>query len=216
MLKLIFSRSILFFLCLSFLSVAQASESTKVVVMGDSLSAAYRLPVEQGWVALMDDQLDKSKTPVSIINLSISGATTAAGLKILPQALEAHKPTLVILALGANDGLQGKPIAYIKGNLDKLIQLSKGIGAEVLLMGVRIPPNYGSAYTEPFFNQYKQLSEQHDTYLVPFFLEGAAGNMELMMDDGKHPNAKGQEVVLANVLPSVQNILRDLSELKSR
>jgi acyl-CoA thioesterase-1 len=181
---------------------------TKVLVLGDSLSAAYRLPVEQGWVAMLEQYLTEHKMSVSIANASISGATTAAGLKVLPSALKEHAPDIVVLALGANDGLQGKPIPYIEANLSQLIQMSQGAGARVLLLGVRIPPNYGSAYAEPFFQQYQSLSERFTTELVPFFLDGAAGNTDFMMDDGKHPNAEGQKVVLSNVLPAVEAMLR--------
>ena len=183
------------------------SEENTILVMGDSLSAAYRLPVEFGWVAMLENQLIEEGYPVSLKNVSVSGATTAAGLKILPSAIEEHQPEFVVLALGANDGLQGKPLPYIRSNLAKLIQISKNSNAKVLLLGVRIPPNYGSAYAEPFFSQYRELSEEHQIQLVPFFLDGAAGKTELMMDDGKHPNAEGQKIVLQNVLPSVKALL---------
>lgn len=186
-----------------------ASTQKKILVMGDSLSAAYRLPVEKGWVAILQAKLAEQQFPVSIVNASVSGATTAAGLKILPPALVQHKPDIVILALGANDGLQGKPISYITANLDKLIKLSIAESAEVLLLGIRIPPNYGLAYTEPFFAQYQHLSEKYDTALVPFFLDGVAGDVTLMMDDGKHPNAAGQRLVFENVWPSIQALLEN-------
>jgi len=185
-----------------------ANEPKKILVLGDSLSAAYRLPVEQGWVAILERHLSEANIAVSMKNVSISGATTAGGLKVLPEALKDHSPDIVVLALGANDGLQGKPVPYIKANLSRLIRLSESSGAKVLLLGVRIPPNYGSAYAEPFYRQYQSLSEEHGVDLIPFFLEGAAGNPELMMDDGKHPNAEGQKKVFANVLPSVEILLQ--------
>jgi acyl-CoA thioesterase-1 len=181
--------------------------SLKVLVMGDSLSAAYNMPSESGWVNLAAEYFKSNDQQITFINASVSGATTAAGLKILPIALEQHQPNIVILELGANDGLQGKPIPYITSNLSKLIKLSQEANAKVLLLGVRIPPNYGSAYTEPFFQQYEKLSKKYDTALVPFFLEGVAGNNELMMQDGLHPKAEGQPKVLQNVIPELKVLL---------
>lgn len=215
--------------CLPMLSMAEQAEqidknissATKravvptILVLGDSLSAAYNLNISEGWVALLADKLanrqakQPKQTSISIkntdyshyhvINASISGATTAAGLNILPQLLLQHKPQIVLLELGANDGLQGKPIAYIQNNLDKLITLSQEEGADVVLLGIKLPPNYGTAYTKPFFEQYKTLAQMYDLTYLPFLLDGVAGDAQLMQNDRLHPNAKAQPLILNNV-----------------
>jgi acyl-CoA thioesterase-1 len=178
-----------------------------ILVVGDSLSAAYNLPSEQGWVHLLSERLKTEQHNYQVINASISGATTSAGLSILPAALTKHQPTIVILGLGGNDGLQGKPLPHIRKQLQKLIELSQNADAKVLLLGIRIPPNLGSKYAEPFFAQYESLSETYETALVPFLLEGIATNSELMMRDGIHPNAEAQALVLDNVWQQLEPLL---------
>ena len=186
-----------------------------ILVLGDSLSAAYNLNINEGWVALLADKLatkqpeqstnsstdikDKDYSHYHVVNASISGATTAAGLNILPQLLLQHKPQIVLLELGANDGLQGKPIAYIQNNLRKLITMSKEEDADVILLGIKLPPNYGTAYTKPFFEQYKALAQTYDLTYLPFLLDGVAGDAQLMQNDRLHPNSKAQPLVLNNV-----------------
>lgn len=212
--------SVSWFLCIvcltfTFHSHAQESLDTqtgkKILVVGDSLSAAYKLSKEQGWVNLLRKKLRQQAgigKSVGVINASISGATTDVGLQLLPDALERHRPDVVILELGANDGLQGKPVPFIKRKLSQLIELSLGADAEVLLLGVQLPPNFGKRYTEPFFRQYAELAKQYNLVYVPFFLEGVAGEPDLMMRDGLHPNAKAQPLVLENVWPSVERMLK--------
>lgn len=173
----------------------------RVLVMGDSLSAAYRLREDQGWVALLQERLSEQGRSIEVLNASVSGATTAAGLRILSARLNESKPDLVILELGANDALQGKPLAYIKKNLQDLIQQCLAHDAKVLLIAIRIPPNYGSAYAEPFYRQYRELASKHNLFYAPFMLDGIAGKPELMMDDGKHPVAAAQKLVLDNIWP---------------
>lgn len=185
-----------------------SSNSKKILVLGDSLSAAYKLPEEQGWVALMAQRIRERNYSVEVINASISGATTDAGINVLRAALEQHKPQLVLLELGANDGLQGKPIPRISANLEQLISMAKAADAEVLLIGIRLPPNLGKRYTEPFFQQYASLAKKHELALLPFLLEGVAGNPQLMLDDGLHPAAAGQPLILENVWPRLEPILR--------
>ena len=183
-----------------------------ILVLGDSLSAAYNLNINEGWVALLADKLaaqqptnsstdikDKDYSHYQVVNASVSGATTAAGLNVLPQLLLQHKPQIVLLELGANDGLQGKPIAYIQNNLGKLITMSKEKDADVILLGIKLPPNYGSAYTKPFFEQYKALAGTYNLTYLPFLLDGVAGDTELMQNDRLHPNAKAQPLLLNNV-----------------
>jgi acyl-CoA thioesterase-1 len=196
-------RPIVYFVVALFVSVVVWADTApkRVLVMGDSLSAAYRLREDQGWVALMAQRVAEQNLSLDIVNASVSGATTAAGLRILPARLAEIKPDLVMLELGANDALQGKPLAYIRKNLESLIELSLSHNAKVLVIAVRIPPNYGSAYAEPFYQQYKTLADKHSVFYAPFMLDGVADNPELMMDDGKHPIAEAQALVLDNIWP---------------
>ncbi len=191
------------------------SKSPRILVLGDSLSAAYNIPREAGWVNLLRNKLQTILPSASITNASVSGATTAAGLQLLPAHLQRHQPTLVILELGANDGLQGKPIPYITANLKRLIELSLESGAEVILVGVRLPPNYGAGYTKPFFNQYGELSREYSLSYVPFILEDVAGRDELMQEDGLHPKAQAQPQVLANLWPAIVETLELPGDQKS-
>lgn len=176
-----------------------AQQCKKILVLGDSLSAAYKLPKEQGWVFLLQRRIQREGLAVELVNASVSGATTAAGLQILPQALAQHQPDMVVLELGANDGLQGKPVAYIRQNLERLITLVKQAEAQPVLLGIRLPPNFGARYTEPFFEQYPSLAKQFQITLLPFLLEGVAGDPDLMMEDGLHPSAAGQQRIMENV-----------------
>ena len=180
----------------------------RILVVGDSLSAAYNMSEAEGWVALLQSRL--AEGPYSnwrVVNASVSGATTAAGLQVLPVVLDRHSPDICIIELGANDGLQGKPIPYIRNNLFRLVSSCADQGADVLLIGIRLPPNYGSAYTEPFFNIYAEIASEKQLAYVPFLLEGVAGNTELMMVDGIHPKAIAQSRVLENVYPVLQPLL---------
>ncbi len=179
----------------------------KILVVGDSLSAAYKLPSEKGWVHLMQQKLSETHPAYQVINASISGATTAAGFSVMKKSLALHQPDIVILELGANDGLQGKPVSYIQNNLDELISMAKQSGATVLLLGIRLPPNFGSRYTQPFFEQFGVLAKKHQLPLVPFLLEGVAGRPEFMMQDGLHPTADAQPLVLENVWPMLVTLL---------
>ncbi|MFL0803782.1 MAG: arylesterase [Agarilytica sp.] len=180
----------------------------KILILGDSLSAAYKLAAEDGWVHLLQARIDRDKLPFKVVNASVSGATTAAGLQMLPSALSAHQPAVVLIELGANDGLQGKPVPYISRNLTTLITQSQDAGAKVVLAGIRLPPNFGSRYTKPFFDQYAILAKQFELPLVPFLLSGVAGNADLMLRDGLHPKAKAQPLVLDNVWPIIEPLLQ--------
>ncbi|MFT7559537.1 MAG: acyl-CoA thioesterase-1 [Flavobacteriales bacterium] len=185
-----------------------------IIVMGDSLSAGYGMDELDGWVSLLGEKVDSEANDFRVVNSSVSGATTMAGLQRLPATLEQHQPAVVIIELGGNDGLQGKPLKYIKAKLTQLISLSKGSGAKVVLLGVRIPPNLGPAYTEPFFKQYAQLAQEYDLAYVPFLLEGIANKPELMQLDGIHPTAKAQGMILDNVWPVLESVLEPVLELK--
>ncbi|MFL0810911.1 MAG: arylesterase [Agarilytica sp.] len=189
----------------------EAPAEKKILVLGDSLSAAYKLASEEGWVHLMQQRLNTENIAAKVVNASVSGATTAAGLQLLPAALEEHQPDYVILELGANDGLQGKPVPYIRKNLERLILQSQRANAQVILVGIQLPPNFGQRYTVPFFAIYAELAKAHDLALVHFLLDGVAGKPELMMSDGLHPNALAQPKVLENVWGAVIKLLSETS-----
>ena len=159
------------------------------------------MPIEQGWVHLLRTDLqDRFNGEVKVVNASISGDTTSGGLMRLPTALEQHQPNVVILEIGANDGLRGMSLAQMKRNLTKMIELSKAQGAEVILAGMQLPPNYGAFFNNRFKNAFADLADEQNVTLIPFFLEGVGGVRELMQKDDLHPNAKAQPVILENVL----------------
>jgi acyl-CoA thioesterase-1 len=179
-----------------------------ILVLGDSISAAYGMPSNQGWVALLNEYLlQHSDVSHLLVNASISGETTAGALKRLPKLLSKHQPHIVIIELGGNDGLRGFPILTLRKNLSQLITLSQTSNAKVLLTEMRIPPNYGPRYTQQFFNSYALLSEKYDITLVPFLLSDIATNPKLMQEDGIHPTAQAQQKILVNLLPYLQQLL---------
>ena len=186
---------------------AMASTPT-ILVFGDSLSAAYNIPRERGWVALLQQRLQQQGFPQHVVNASVSGETTSGGLSRLAAALKQHKPDIVILELGANDGLRGLPVSDMQRNLRAMIEASRAAKARVLLVGMKIPPNYGPRYTQEFAASYPQLAQQYDLPLVPFLLDDVAGKAELTQDDGLHPNAAAQAKVLDNVWSALQPMLR--------
>lgn len=178
-----------------------------ILVLGDSLSAAYNMPVENGWVALLDKRLDKLPGSHQVINASISGDTTAGGLSRLPQALKTSQADIVILALGANDGLRALSLQALKQNLEEIIELSKSRGSQVLLAGMQLPPNYGPYYTNQFRSIYEELATRHNLPLVPFLLDNVGGEEALIQSDGLHPNAEAQPLILENVWPYLESLL---------
>lgn len=182
--------------------------SGSVVVFGDSISAGFGIEVHQGWVALLQKKLDRKKIPYTIYNESISGETTAGGLARIDQILKRYKPGLVLLELGANDGLRGYPPFVMKKNLASMIDKIKQAGGEVLLLGMKIPPNYGSRYTEAFFDVYHQLEEDKGIVRVPFILEAVALNQSLMQMDRLHPNAEAQPIILETIWPYLLKFIR--------
>lgn len=191
----------LLLLLLATSSQALASPAGKptILVFGDSLSAAYGIPREQGWVALLQQQLDQQALKHEVINASISGETTSGGLTRLKQLLHQHQPDMVLIQLGANDGLRGLPVADMHRNLSAMIELSQQSGAKVAIIGIMIPPNYGPRYTQEFRETYQLLAKKYKLLLVPFLLEGITEKPELMQDDGLHPTAAAQTIVLDNV-----------------
>ena len=194
-------------LCSLLFAPTARSESPTILVLGDSLSAAYGIPLEQGWVALLQGRLKAKGYGYKVVNASASGETTGGALARLPRALERHRPEIVVIELGGNDGLRGLPLADVRRNFESLIRLSRGAGAKVLLIGMRIPPNYGPAYASGFHELYGELARSHQLPIVPFFLDGIALDDALMLEDGLHPNAAAQPKLLDQVWPQLKPLL---------
>lgn len=179
-----------------------------ILVLGDSLSAGYGIDAKQGWVNLLQQRLDQQYPKKhKVVNASVSGETTSGGLARLPKLLTTYKPDVVVIELGGNDGLRGQPPQMIQKNLAQLIQLSQKQKATVLLFGMKIPPNYGSAYSSAFENNYRVVSQQYKIKLLPFFLEGVAGQKGLIQNDQIHPNAKAQPIMLNLAYPYIKAVL---------
>lgn len=198
-------------LLLSFLglsSTALAAGKPVILVLGDSLSAGYGIPVDQGWVARLQQRLDAEGYGYTVVNASVSGETTAGGLERLPRALSKHDPAVVIIELGGNDGLRGLPVAELRANLEALVAASRKAGAEAVLAAIRMPPNYGPQYTEKFYAVYESLARERKVPWVPFFLEGVALREDLFQDDGIHPAIEAQPVLLDNVWPVLEPLLK--------
>ena len=176
-----------------------AAAASTVLVFGDSLSAAYGLPREAGWAHLLAERGKSHQPPFRVVNASVSGETTAGGVTRLPESLAAHRPALVILALGANDGLRGLPLMQMQNNLARMIDLAKRQGSDVLLVGMHLPPNYGPAYTRKFHAIFTELARNKKIGLVPFLLDGMATQRDLFLADGLHPSAAAQPVILDNI-----------------
>ncbi|MCH2335754.1 MAG: arylesterase [Pseudomonadales bacterium] len=189
---------------------AASERPLTVVVMGDSISAAYGIQREQGWVALMDQRLRDYSIAANVVNASLSGETTAGGKDRMSPILETHKPDVVILELGGNDGLRGYPIEIIRENMEVMAKLARDQGAEVIILGMAIPANYGPRYTDAFRAVFVETSSDTGSRLVPF-PDGIATVDELMQADGIHPNAKAQSKLLDNVWPVLERVLNDRS-----
>jgi acyl-CoA thioesterase-1 len=169
-----------------------------LLVIGDSLSAGYGIDLEDGWVSLLQNRLTEQEYGYRVVNASISGDTTTGGVTRLPRALELHQPDIVLIELGGNDGLRGTPIHVVKDNLAAMIQAAQENGAEVVLAGMQMPPNYGADYAEDFADVYKDLAAEYETALIDFFLAGVALDPNMMQADNLHPNQKGQPLLLEN------------------
>ncbi len=192
-------------LTISLLLAAPATTlAATLLVMGDSLSAAYGIPSQAGWVSLLQQQLQPEH---SVINASISGETTAGGAARLSPLLQRHRPEVVIIELGANDGLRGLPIKEMRKNLEQMIQQSQAAGAEVLLIGLRLPPNYGPAYTRAFEESYSALAKQYRARLLPFLFAGLEDSSRDFQADNLHPTAAAQPILLNNVWPQLAPLL---------
>ena len=200
----VFPRVLLLGLCFSPFVVSAKT----IMIVGDSLSAGYGIQPQQGWVHLLQKRLEQQYPKQhKVVNASVSGETTSGALARLPKLLQTHRPDVVVIELGGNDGLRGQPPQIIQKNLANLIQHSQKAKAKVVIFGMKMPPNYGSAYSKAFENNYKVVSQQYKVKLLPFFMEGIAGNKQLMQKDLIHPNAKAQPILLNNAFPYIKGAL---------
>ncbi len=188
-------------------SMTDVSTEKHILIFGDSLSAAYRMDENEGWVSLLSTRIEHKQLPYDVINASVSGETTTGGLARLPAVLAADKPDIVVLELGGNDGLRGMPINSIRDNLLRMIDLIEASDATAVLAGIQIPPNYGPRYTEPFTRLFEEIATERDLVFIPFLIDGIPQNPELMQDDGIHPRAEAQTLVLNNVWPVLKDLL---------
>ncbi len=195
---------------------AHAASVPTVLVFGDSLSAGYGIDVDQSWTALLQSRLQAQGYEHRVINASISGETTEGGKTRIVAALDNFEPDLVILELGGNDGLRGFPPQVMKENLRTIIQTAENSGTSVVLLGIRIPPNYGQRYTQAFEGVYRELADELDVPWIEFFMDGVALNEELMQDDGIHPNAEAQPVLLDNAWPIIREALTDRAAARDK
>ncbi|WP_407305323.1 arylesterase [Acinetobacter sp.] len=194
----------MFSLCL----VPVVVSAKTIMILGDSISAGYGMQAQQGWVHLLQKRLEQQYPKQhKVVNASVSGETTSGALARLPKLLQIHKPNIVVIELGGNDGLRGQAPLLIQKNLAHLIQQSQKAKATVILLGMKIPPNYGTAYSKAFEKNYKTVSQQYKVKLMPFFLEGVAGKKNLMQQDLVHPNAKAQSILLDNAYPYIKGAL---------
>jgi acyl-CoA thioesterase-1 len=178
-----------------------------ILVLGDSLSSAYGLDVDKGWVNLLAKRLKENRSGYRVVNASISGDTTNSGATRLPQALARYRPDIVVVELGGNDGLRGLPLSVTRANLERIVNDSQAAGARVLLLGMRLPPNYGPAYANAFHAIYEELADQYQTSRVPFLLDGIGGVEGMMQADGIHPRSEAQPLMLENVWPYLKPLL---------
>ena len=205
-------RKILGLLLFIGISAAHAASAPTVLIIGDSLSAGYGIDVDQSWTSLLQTRLDSQGYEYKVVNASISGDTTEGGATRIAPTLEKFSPSLVVLELGGNDGLRGFPPDRIKENLKSMIEACRESGAEVVMLGIRIPSNYGPRYTQAFEGVYRELADELSVPWIEFFMEGVALNGELMQDDGIHPNEAGQPILLDNAWPIISAALADNNE----
>lgn len=185
-----------------------SADGPAIVVLGDSLSSGYGLNGAASWVALLERRLSDEGYEYDVVNASIAGDTSAGGLSRLPRLLELHKPEVVVIELGGNDGLRGQPVGNLRRNLERMIELTQAAGVRVLLTGIQIPPNYGPLYTRQFSDLYPELAARYGVPLVEFLMDGVALNAHLMQNDQMHPNADGQPLMLENVWPVLIDLLQ--------
>jgi acyl-CoA thioesterase-1 len=199
-------RTLLLFFML--LPAAAGAAGKTILVFGDSLSAGYGLALSRGWVALLEERLRRERIDYSVANASVSGDTSAGGRARIDAALARHRPSVVILALGSNDALRGLPLAQMKSNLAAIMERSKIAGARVLLLGMKMPPNFGPDYTAAFEKSFDELARAHKAPLVPFMLEGFADDLEYFLPDRIHPNERAQPLILQTIWPKLAPLLK--------
>jgi acyl-CoA thioesterase I len=197
-------------MALALFGSARAIGAPAILVYGDSLSAAYGIAQKDGWVALLEKRLAEQNLHYSVVNASISGETSSGGASRIDSVIAAHRPRVVILALGANDGLRGLPVEQLGKNLAAIIRASRKAGSRVLLVGTRIPPNYGARYTRDFEQAFTALAKEHKLPLVPFLLQGVADKRELFLEDNLHPTAQAQPILLDNVWRGLAPLLKPI------
>jgi acyl-CoA thioesterase-1 len=202
-------RRIIAFLVFSLVTTANSAEPPTVLVFGDSLSAGFGIDVDQSWTTLLQARLEEQGYEHQVVNASISGETTEGGAARIDLALENFAPALIILELGGNDGLRGFPPERMKSNLGKIIGSSKASGAAVVLLGIRIPPNYGQRYLDAFDDVFRQVASEFEVPWIEFFMEGIALNDKLMQGDGIHPNTAAQPLLLDNAWPMISDALAE-------
>lgn len=185
----------------------QSAQSATLLVWGDSLSAAYGIAQESAWPTLLEHKLTQEGYRYQVVNASISGETTAGGLARLPEALSRNKPSIILIELGANDGLRSLPLPAMRANLASMIEKSQAAGARVVLIGMRMPPNFGPVFDEKFRSIYTELAKKYNTGLVPFMMEGFAQKADLFQGDGIHPLAPAQPMILNNIWPALKPLL---------
>jgi len=191
------------------LAVPPALAERTLMIFGDSLAAAYGLSPREGWVSLLTERIEKARMPWKVANASVSGETTAGGLRRLPEDLKRHKPDIVVIELGANDALRGQPIATIRSNLEKMVRVARDARAEPVLVGLMIPPNYGIDYAREFREVFTTIARREKVALVPFLLEGVGGERELNQRDLIHPSPAGHRIVADVVWRTLEPILRE-------
>ena len=191
-----------------FAANAQSSDTPTVLIFGDSLSAGYGLEVDQSWASLLQARLTQQGYEHRVVNASISGETTEGGATRIDNALQDFSPALIILELGGNDGLRGFPASRMKANLEKIVTRAKATGAAVVLLGIRIPTNYGQRYSNEFEDVFRQISVEYNIQWIEFFMEGIAMNDDLLLEDRIHPNAEAQPILLDNAWPIIKDKLQ--------
>jgi len=201
---------------LLFILASPLVSAATILVMGDSLSAGYGLRAEQSWPAHLARRLENIGGSHRVINASVSGETTAGGLSRLPHALKTHQPDVVVIELGANDGLRGLPLTRMKSNLERMIAQSREAGARVVLVGMQLPPNYGPAYANKFRETFERLAMEQETAFVPFLLAGFADRRDWFQPDGLHPTADAQAAILDNVWPAIEPMIQPAKTVSAR
>lgn len=209
-------RTPLLLACLLFAVAPALAGTPKILVLGDSISAAHGIAAEDGWVARLQRRLGTEGYPHEVVNASISGDTTSGGRSRLPDLLDRHDPRIVVIQLGGNDGLRGLAPGTMRDNLAAMIERTRDAGARVLLAGIRLPPNYGRAYIERFMGVYRDIADEYGVAFVPKLLAGVGGREQWMQSDGIHPNAEGQARILDNVWPQLEGLLEAKGSSRKR